>query len=147
MTDILVLNGPNLSWLGKREPELYGNETLTTIEHNLQQTAKSLNLSLVSIQSDSELSLIQAIESAARENTRCVIFNPGAFTHSSIALRDCLLTHKLPFIEVHLSSPARREHFRQKSYFSDLAIGTISGFGMHSYLLALRAAANYLDNA
>jgi 3-dehydroquinate dehydratase-2 len=143
MARILLLNGPNLGQLGKREPTIYGTATLADIEALLKQQAKALGHELAVFQSDAEHALIEKIH-AARGATDFILLNPAAFTHTSIALRDALLSVAIPFIEIHLSNVAAREPFRQNSYFSDIAVGTIGGFGVTSYELALTAAGRYL---
>jgi 3-dehydroquinate dehydratase-2 len=143
MAQLLLLNGPNLNLLGTREPELYGHTTLADIEQHLIGAAAQLGHVLTTFQSNAEHALVDRLH-AARGETDCVLFNPGAFTHTSVALRDALLGVELPFIELHLSNVAAREDFRQTSYFSDIALGTIAGFGVASYELALIAADRYL---
>ena len=144
MSRILLLNGPNLGLLGKREPEIYGSTTLADIESLLSRQAKALGHELESFQSDAEHALIERIH-AARETVDFILFNPAAFTHTSIALRDALSAVQIPFIEIHLSNVAAREDFRQRSYFADLAVGTVAGFGVTSYELALTAASRHLS--
>lgn len=146
MTKILVLHGPNLNLLGKREPDYYGKATLNDINAQLKQLANENNLSLSCFQSNAEHELIEQIQTAGQENTKFIIFNPAAFTHTSIALRDALLAVKIPFIEVHLSNIYKREAFRHQSYFSDIAHGVISGFGAQSYTLAFNAAVQHLSS-
>ncbi len=136
--DILLLNGPNLNMLGKREPDKYGQQTLEQIVEALQSDAASLSVTLSHFQSNAEHALIDRIHDAMG-NTDAIIFNPGAFTHTSIALRDALLSVSIPFIEVHLSNIHAREPFRQHSYFSDIAQGVIAGLGAQGYHLALTA--------
>jgi 3-dehydroquinate dehydratase-2 len=136
----LLLNGPNLNLLGTREPDVYGHDTLADIEHRLEARAGEHGHSLACFQSNSEGELIDRIHTARDENIACVLFNPGAFTHTSIALRDALLGTGLACIEIHLSNTAQREAFRHHSYIADIAIGTITGFGAHGYILALDAA-------
>ena len=143
MAELLLLNGPNLNLLGTREPEIYGRSTLSDIETQLRASAAELGHNLTAFQSNAEHALIEQLHSA-RGKTDFVLFNPGAFTHTSIALRDAFLAVELPFIELHLSNVAAREEFRQFSYFSDIAIGTIAGFGVTSYELALHAADRHL---
>jgi 3-dehydroquinate dehydratase-2 len=143
MARILLVNGPNLGQLGKREPALYGTTSLADIESLLKSQAKALGHELTAFQSDAEHSLIERIH-AARGAVDFILLNPAAFTHTSIALRDALLSVAIPFIEIHLSNVAAREQFRQHSYFSDIAVGTIGGFGVTSYELALTAANGYL---
>ncbi len=136
--DILLLNGPNLNMLGKREPDKYGQQTLEQIVTSLQSDAAALSVSLSHFQSNAEHALIDRIHDAMG-NTDAIIFNPGAFTHTSVALRDALLSVSIPFIEVHLSNVHAREPFRQHSYFSDIAQGVIVGLGAQGYHLALTA--------
>lgn len=135
--NILVIHGPNLNLLGTREPEIYGNMTLDEINRTLLKIATDAGAKLASFQSNSETELISRIHQAIEDKTGFIIINPAAYTHSSIALRDALAAAKLPFIEVHLSNIFARESFRQKSYFSDLALGVISGLGNKGYELAL----------
>ena len=144
MATILVLHGPNLNLLGTREPEVYGKTTLDDINQKLTDIATKQGHHLQTLQSNAEYELIERIHSASKEGVNFIIFNPAAFTHSSIALRDALLGVKIPFYEVHLSNVFSREEFRHHSYFSDIAIGLISGFGPHGYELALTAAMDYL---
>lgn len=140
MARFLLVNGPNLNLLGSREPDLYGAQTLTDIEQALQTQAQSHGHVLTCFQSNSEGALVERIHAARSEDTDCILLNPAAYTHTSVALRDALLGTALPFIEIHLTNVAAREAFRQHSYFSDIAIGTIAGFGAHGYRLALDAA-------
>ncbi|MDH5737682.1 MAG: type II 3-dehydroquinate dehydratase, partial [Gammaproteobacteria bacterium] len=137
MADILILNGPNLNLLGSREPEVYGYETLSDIQKRLEDQASSAGVALAFLQSNAEHELIDRIHLAKKENTAFILINPGALTHTSIALRDAFLGVGIPFIEVHLSNVHARESFRQKSYLSDIAVGCITGFGAKSYNLAL----------
>ena len=143
---ILVLNGPNLNLLGIREPDVYGKETLKDIEQKLAQLAEELGVELVFFQSNYEGALVEKIQEALGKFDG-IIFNPGAYTHTSIAIRDALLSVGLPFVEVHLSNLAQREEFRKRSLLADLAIGVISGFGSNSYLLGLRGLVAYLKNS
>ncbi len=136
---ILIANGPNLNLLGQREPERYGTHTLADICASLDALALSLNVSLSHFQSNAEHELIHAIQEA-RNKTDFIIINAGAYTHTSIALRDALLAVQIPFIEVHLSNIYARESFRHHSYLSDIAVGIISGLGAMGYECALRAA-------
>jgi 3-dehydroquinate dehydratase II len=140
MAHILLLNGPNLNLLGTREPALYGAETLDAIVARLMAIAAAAGHKLSATQSNAEADLIERVHAAPGEQVAIAIVNPGAFTHTSIALRDALLGVKLPFIEVHLSNVHAREEFRRHSYFSDIAIGTITGLGALGYELALQAA-------
>jgi 3-dehydroquinate dehydratase-2 len=144
MARFLLLNGPNLGLLGRREPGVYGTTTLADIEATLKQQALSAGHELDTLQSDSEAELIRRIHSARDEHVAAILFNPAAFTHTSIALRDALLAVQIPFVELHLSNVAAREDFRQRSFFADIAIGTITGFGVTSYELALTAAIRHL---
>ncbi|HED34780.1 MAG TPA: type II 3-dehydroquinate dehydratase [Gammaproteobacteria bacterium] len=140
MAQILVLNGPNLNLLGTREPEYYGNQTLENIIKEMTALAKTLGHSLAHLQSNQEHQLIERVHAAQTDNTRFIIINPAAFTHTSVALRDALSGVKIPFIELHLSNVHAREEFRKHSYFSDIALGVISGLGAQGYQLALMAA-------
>lgn len=137
LKSVLVLNGPNLNLLGLREPDHYGNNTLSDIDALLAKRAQAANISLVTFQSNSEVELIQRIHGLADKKVDFIIINPAAFTHTSVALRDALSAIKVPFIEVHLSNIYARETFRHHSYFSDIAVGVISGLGAQGYLLAL----------
>lgn len=147
MATILVLNGPNLNLLGTREPELYGSATLNDINQSLTDQATAAGHHLQTLQSNAEYELIDRIHDASQEGVNFIIFNPGAFTHTSIAIRDALLGVKIPFIEVHLSNVHSREPFRSHSYFSDIAEGVICGLGAKGYALALDAAINILSNS
>ena len=140
MTKYMLLNGPNLNLLGTREPEIYGSETLQDIETNLLAIAKEVNCDLICHQSNAEHELVDLVHSARDEKVKCIIMNPGALTHSSIALRDALSGVGIPFIEVHISNIYAREDFRQVSYLSDIAQGVISGLGIEGYELALKTA-------
>jgi len=144
MARLLLLNGPNLGLLGTREPSIYGTATLASIEDALKNRARSLGHELIAFQSDAEAELIRRVHAARDDQTALILFNPAAFTHTSIALRDAMLAVRIPFIELHLSNVAAREDFRQRSFFADIAIGTIAGFGVASYDLALDAATRYL---
>lgn len=137
---ILVLNGPNLDLLGIREPEAYGNNTLAQIHERMLALSAELGNDLTFYQSNHEGDLIDTIHDALDNKIDFIIFNPAAFTHTSIALRDALLAVQIPFIEIHLSNIYQREEFRHKSYFSDIAAGVICGFGAHGYEMALIAA-------
>jgi len=145
MPDLLVINGPNLNLLGTREPEHYGSDTLDSINNKLSKIAADNNLSLESVQSNAEADLIEHIHNATKNNVRFIIINPAAFTHTSVALRDALSGVDIPFIEIHLSNVHAREAFREHSYFSDIAVGVISGLGAQGYELALHAAINQLQ--
>jgi len=137
---ILVLHGPNLNLLGQREPGVYGSQTLADINAGLQKLAEEAGVGIDFLQSNHEGVLLDRIHAASRDGTRFILINPGAYTHTSIALRDGLLGVAIPFIEIHLSNVYRRESFRQKSFFSDIADGCIIGLGGMGYELALRAA-------
>jgi 3-dehydroquinate dehydratase-2 len=145
MAKILLLNGPNLNLLGQREPGHYGTLSLANIEKKLQQIASQNNHQLDCFQSNAEHRLVDRIHAAQIEEVNFILFNPAAFTHTSIALRDALLATELPFIEVHLSNVYKREAFRHHSYFSDIAEGCIIGLGPKGYELALDAAIDKLD--
>lgn len=139
MAVLLVLHGPNLNLLGSREPRIYGKVTLATINKRLSNMAEAAGHTLTAFQSNSEAELIERIH-AARESVAFMLFNPAAFTHTSVALRDAVTAVGIPFIEVHLSNIYAREEFRQHSFFSDIAVGVISGLGGLGYELALQAA-------
>jgi 3-dehydroquinate dehydratase II len=145
MASILIINGPNLNLLGQREPEHYGAQSLDTINVALQKRAKSLGQKLTFVQSNAEHELIERIQTARTDGFDFIIINPAAFTHTSVALRDALAAVAIPFIEVHLSNIYSRETFRSHSYFSDLAVGVISGLGAIGYELALEAATKQLE--
>jgi len=145
MCKILILNGPNLNLLGEREPEIYGYESLDDISFGLDAVAKEINIHLDHQQFNSESGLIDEIHRAKKEKIEFIIFNPGAFTHTSIALRDALLGVSIPFIEIHISNVFAREDFRKKSYLSDIAVGVISGHGIFGYELALMSAFNIIN--
>ena len=147
MAKLLVLHGPNLNLLGTREPEIYGPAALDTIDAELRDRAQAAGYSLESFQSNAEHALVERIQAARGDGTAFILINPAAFTHTSVAIRDALAAVDLPFIEVHLSNPHRREPFRHTSYFSDLAVGVVCGFGPLSYGLALTAALRQLDAA
>jgi len=140
MSTFLLLNGPNLNLLGTREPEVYGEVTLEEIKNRLEEICKESDTNLVSFQSNAEHELVDRIQQAQSEGIKCIIFNPGAFTHSSIAIRDALNGTDQRFIEVHISNIYGREDFRQKSFLSDIADGVISGLGTKGYELALKVA-------
>jgi 3-dehydroquinate dehydratase II len=137
---ILVLHGPNLNLLGAREPEHYGSLTLADINNNLQAMAKQANIALETYQSNAEADIVTKIQSLTVNRVDFIIINPAAFTHTSIAIRDAISAVKIPFIEVHLSNVFARESFRHHSYFSDIAVGVISGLGAEGYYAALRYA-------
>jgi len=144
---ILVLHGPNLNLLGLREPEHYGSTTLDSINQTLSSQAKSAGIALESFQSNSEADLVTKIQSLATNKADFVIINPAAFTHTSVAMRDALSAVKVPFIEVHLSNVFAREAFRHHSYFTDIAVGIISGLGAQGYSLALDYAIQHIDRS
>ena len=141
---ILLINGPNLNMLGSREPEVYGHTTLLDIENQLHQIAEGEGIKLTSFQSNAEHALIDKIHNSS-PHTNGIIINPAAFTHTSVALRDALLSVNTPFIEVHLSNVHQRESFRHHSYFADIAIGTIVGLGANGYEYALDALIKHLQ--
>jgi 3-dehydroquinate dehydratase-2 len=138
--NILLLNGPNLNLLGTREPEIYGADTLASIEKRMAQLAHDGGASLAAFQSNAEADLVNRIQQAAREGVDFIIINPAAYTHTSVAMRDALAAVGIPFIEVHLSNVFAREAFRHRSYFTDIAVGIISGLGAKGYELALAYA-------
>ncbi len=140
MATILVLNGPNLNLLGTREPEVYGATTLDQINQQLTTLALDAGHHLQTLQSNAEYEIIDRIHDAYKEGVNFILFNPGAFTHTSIAIRDAILGVGIPFIEIHLSNVHQREEFRRKSFFSDIAGGVICGLGSYGYELALMAA-------
>jgi 3-dehydroquinate dehydratase-2 len=142
LKNILVLHGPNLNLLGTREPEVYGSVTLNEINRSLMVLATEAAVKLTSFQSNAESGLIDHIHWAMHDGVDFIIINPAAYTHTSIALRDALAATGIPFIEVHLSNIFARESFRRKSYFSELALGVISGLGANGYELALKYALN-----
>ncbi|HSG66112.1 MAG TPA: type II 3-dehydroquinate dehydratase [Gammaproteobacteria bacterium] len=144
MSRFLLLNGPNLNLLGQREPQVYGRTTLAEIEDRLTELARAGGHRLDCYQSDAEHELVKRIHGARDDGVDFILFYPAAFTHTSVALRDALLGVGIPFIEIHLSNVAAREHFRQRSYFADVAVGTVTGFGVTSYELALIAAERHL---
>lgn len=145
MPRLLLLNGPNLNLLGTREPGLYGAETLDVIIQRNVALARELGHELIARQSNAEHELVELVQQAPAGGIDFLILNPGAFTHTSIALRDAILGVGLPFIEVHLSNVHAREPFRRHSYFSDIAVGQVIGLGALGYELALRAAAARLS--
>ena len=145
MARILVLNGPNLNLLGTREPEIYGSTSLEEIMEGICTYAVKHACTIEATQSNSEGALVDRIHQAREDKVAFILFNPGAYTHTSIALRDALLGTSIPFIEVHLSNVFAREEFRQASYLSDIAVGVISGLGAQGYVLALEAAVSWLE--
>lgn len=144
MAELLLLNGPNLNLLGRREPHIYGATTLADIERTAVATAASLGHHLTCHQSNAEADLVNWVQGAAGKAS-FIVLNPGGLTHTSVALRDALLAVGIPFIEIHLSNVHAREEFRRHSYFSDVAVGVITGLGAIGYELALRAAHDYLQ--
>jgi len=140
MAKLLVLHGPNLNLLGTREPEVYGSTTLAEIDANLTAQAQAAGHGMQSLQSNAEHALVDRIQDARNDGTAFILINPAAFTHTSVALRDALAAVAIPFIEIHLSNPHTREPFRHHSYFSDLAVGVVCGFGADSYRYAMDAA-------
>lgn len=140
MANILVIHGPNLNLLGTREPEVYGADTLADINQSLSEMADSKGVKLETFQSNTEGDIVSCIQQASAGQTDFIIINPAAYTHTSVAIRDAFLATRIAFIEVHLSNVYARDEFRTHSYLSDLAVGVISGFGKHSYLLAFEAA-------
>ncbi len=140
---VLILNGPNLNLLGTREAAIYGSSTLDEINRDLSGLAKELGLSLEFFQSNGEGELVDRIQSAA--GCQGIVINPAAYTHTSVAIRDALLAVGVPTVEIHLSNVAAREEFRQKSLISDVAVGTVAGFGAHGYRLALRGLARVIE--
>jgi 3-dehydroquinate dehydratase-2 len=146
MSHLLVLHGPNLNLLGEREPKHYGRASLADIDQRLQTLAAEAGHRLSCFQSNAEHLLIERIHAARLEQVEFIVINPAAFTHTSVALRDALLAVAIPFIEVHLSNVHAREPFRHHSYFSDVAVGVISGLGSQGYELALQAALFSLQN-
>ncbi|MDH3619250.1 MAG: type II 3-dehydroquinate dehydratase [Gammaproteobacteria bacterium] len=147
MSDLLLINGPNLNLLGSREPDVYGADRLEDIETRCVAAANSLGHALQCYQSNAEHELIDRVQQAARDNVAFIILNPGAFTHTSIALRDAFLAVQIPFIEIHLSNTFAREEFRHNSYFSDIASSCLFGFGAYGYELAVQAASQYVKKA
>ncbi len=144
MAKLLILHGPNLNLLGTREPDVYGHMSLADIDQQITNKGHELGHQVTCQQSNAEHELISHIQ-AAKTDTDLIIINPAAFTHTSVAMRDALLAVDIPFIEVHLSNVHGREPFRKHSYFSDIALGVICGFGAHGYELALLGANQYLN--
>ena len=143
MMNILLINGPNLNLLGTREPEIYGNKTLSDIEHDLMQAAKNRGTKLECFQSNHEGEIVDKIQDSVK-TIQGILINAGAFTHTSISIRDALIGSKIPFVELHISNIFSREDFRKESFLTDKAIGIISGFGISSYSLALDGIIEYL---
>ena len=146
MAELLLLNGPNLNLLGSREPDVYGATRLDDIEANCIDVAQELGYTLECYQSNAEHQLVERIQQAG-DGVAFIIFNPGAFTHTSVALRDALLAVDIPFIEIHLSNTFAREEFRHKSFFSDIARGCLFGFGAFGYELAVQAACRHIASS
>ena len=145
MARLLLINGPNLDLLGEREPGVYGSTSLADIESRCTTIAGELASSLNCFQSNAEHELVDRIHQAARDGIDCIIINPAAYTHTSVAIRDALLAVSLPFIELHLTNTQARESFRHHSFLSDVASGTIAGFGPYGYEMAVRAAVELVD--
>ncbi len=145
MASLLLINGPNLNLLGSREPGVYGAASLTEVEASLTKLATELGHELATFQSNAEHEIVDRIQAAQADQVDFILLNPGAFTHTSIAMRDALLAVNIPFIEIHLSNVFAREDFRHKSYFSDIAAGCLFGLGAYGYELALLAASRQLS--
>ena len=147
MKNLLVLHGPNLNLLGSREPDVYGRVTLNEINERLMTLAGKSGANLIYFQSNAESALVERVQQAKDDGTQFIVINPAAFTHTSVALRDALAAVAIPFIEVHLSNVFAREAFRKESFFSDLAIGVISGLGVAGYEFAVQFALNHKHQA
>ena len=145
MASVLLINGPNLNLLGSREPGVYGATSLTEVEARLSELATELGHELATFQSNAEHEIVERIQKAQADKVDFILLNPGAFTHTSIAMRDALLAVNILFIEIHLSNVFAREEFRHKSYFSDIAAGCLFGLGAYGYELALLAASRQLS--
>ena len=145
MANILLINGPNLNLLGTREPGVYGESNLADVENRLGELAKKMDHDLACFQSNAEHEIVDRVHQAQADQIDFILLNPGAFTHTSIALRDALLAVSIPFIEIHLSNVFAREDFRHSSYFSDIAAGCLFGLGAYGYELALSAASRQLS--
>ncbi|MDE0753584.1 MAG: type II 3-dehydroquinate dehydratase [Woeseiaceae bacterium] len=145
MARLLLINGPNLNLLGTREPGVYGDTNLQAVEDRMAELANADGHQLASFQSNAEHEIVDQIQQAATDSVDFIILNPGAFTHTSIAMRDALLAVSIPFIEIHLSNVFAREDFRHSSYFSDIAAGCIFGLGAFGYEIALQAASKLLS--
>lgn len=144
MSEILIINGPNINMLGKRENDIYGDITYESLITKINDISSKKNFNVEFFQSNAEHEIVNKIQTSIDKNFDFIIINPAAFTHSSIAIRDALLAVKIPFIEVHLSNIYAREDFRKKSYFSDIAIGVVAGFGFRGYFLAVDYISDYL---
>jgi 3-dehydroquinate dehydratase-2 len=142
---ILILHGPNLNLLGRREPDRYGRVSLSEIDEQLRKAGESAGCDVECVQSNAEHELVERIHEAMDDGTDGIVINPAALTHTSVALRDALAAAALPFIEVHLTNPDARESFRRTSYLADLAVGRVAGFGPESYLLGLRGLIRLLE--
>ena len=145
MMNILLINGPNLNLLGTREPEIYGNKTLSDIENDLTKVAQEKSINLECFQSNHEGEIVEKIHDSVK-SIQGILINAGAFTHTSISIRDALIGSKIPFVELHISNIFSREDFRKESFLTDRAVGIISGFGIFSYSLALDVIIEYLGN-
>ena len=145
MMNILLINGPNLNLLGTREPEIYGNKTLSDIEKDLTKAAQARSVNLECFQSNHEGEIVDKIHDSVNK-IQGILINAGAFTHTSISIRDALIGSKIPFVELHISNIFSREDFRKESFLTDKAIGIISGFGTYSYFLALEGIIEYLSS-
>ncbi len=146
MKKILVIHGPNLNMLGSRETDIYGNIGLTAINIQIESEAEELGLDVETFQSNSEGEIVEKIQMCIKSSS-LIIINPAAYTHTSVAIRDALLAVNIPAIEVHLTNIYKREDFRKKSLISDITVGQISGFGPYGYLLAMKAAAKFIDSS
>ena len=147
MKNVLVLHGPNLNLLGSREPDVYGRLTLDEINARLTKLAEKQAASVTCFQSNAEAALVERIQQARADGTQFIVINPAAFTHTSVSLRDALAAVAIPFVEVHLSNVFAREAFRKESFFSDIAVGVISGLGAAGYEFAVQFAVNYKNQA
>jgi 3-dehydroquinate dehydratase-2 len=145
--DVLVINGPNLNALGTREPEIYGSTTLAVIEASLVAQGAAAGLDVDTFQSNHEGAIVDRLHAVAADGTRFVIINPGAFTHTSVAIRDAFAAVRVPFCEVHISNVHAREEFRRHSYLSDLAVGVLTGFGVFGYTMAMDYVIHALDSS
>ena len=145
MMNILLINGPNLNLLGTREPEIYGNKTLSDIEEDLKKAAENKKIILECFQSNHEGEIVDKIQDSVKK-IQGILINAGAFTHTSISIRDALIGSRIPFVELHISNIFSREDYRKESFLTDKAIGIISGFGISSYSLALDGIIEYLSN-